>query len=208
MNPCAACCALQANDAMHSNHAKRQGHRGGMGKPSASVPRAQGRGAQPVHPRRPRPEQLQQHAGRILPVRQSSAILRQLSAAAGSQEQQRLQAISGLLAARQQQVRRRQHGASGSQAYCPAGVGVAWWQSCGPCAAVLRVCLPLLCCGISAGNSQWPLAAGMLMCLQTLCCSCCLASGCGQRSDDCDLQRPFGSLSQQGPVVPVTGATH
>eukprot|EP00891_Asterochloris_glomerata_P008704 jgi/Astpho2/8704/fgenesh1_pg.00128_%23_14_t len=92
----------QANDAMHSNLAKRQGHRGSMGKPSAGVHRAEGKSAQPVQLRRPRPEQLQQPAGHILPVK-SSAALRQLSAVAGSQEQLRLQAISGLLAARQQQ---------------------------------------------------------------------------------------------------------
>ena len=142
MTPCAdtlACCALQANDAMHSNLAKRQGHRGSMGKPSAGVLRAEGRGAQPVQPRRPRPEQLQQRAGRILPVRQSSAALRQLSAAAGSQEQQRLQAISGLLAARQQQVRRRQHGPSGSKAHCLVG-GVLMLLGDSPVAPAALLC--------------------------------------------------------------------
>ena len=91
-----------------------------MGKPSAGVHRAEGKSAQPVQLRRPRPEQLQQPAGHILPVK-SPAALRQLSAVAGSQEQLRLQAISGLLAARQQQVRHGQHMTSGSTASCLIG---------------------------------------------------------------------------------------
>ena len=124
---------------MHSNLAKRQGHRGSAGKPSAGVLKAEGRSSQPVQPRRSRPEQLQQRAGRILPVRQPSAALRQLSAVAGSQEQQRLLAISGLLAARQQQVRRGQPGASGSQAHCPFG-GVLTLLGGSPVAPALSGC--------------------------------------------------------------------